>query len=65
MGSRPDLRIRGVMQSIPAGYVLGRTSPGVGPPHLIPISRIAGQTNQQVGSLGGAVLFTIIDDNKT
>lgn len=35
--STPLITIRGIRQEIPPGYVLGRTQPGVGQPHLISI----------------------------
>ena len=41
------VNVRGVRQSIPSGYVLGRTSAGTGPPELI-----------DVKSLGQAVTVT-------
>lgn len=34
----PNIRVRGVRQSVPSGYILGRISPGDGPAELIPLS---------------------------
>jgi len=51
----PDIAVRGVRQSMPTGYVIGRVSDGVGPPELIPIStlsfkQIASGLVQQAGA---------------
>ncbi len=50
---RPDIKIRGIRQSMPSGYVLGRTDAGNGPPHLIALSKLGGQRDKTVGTVGG------------
>lgn len=38
------VRIRGIRQNIPSGYMLGRVSSGKGPPELVPIKGLAQRT---------------------
>lgn len=38
----PDISIRGIRQSIPSGYLIGRSKKGDGQPHLIPMTNIKG-----------------------
>ena len=37
----PKINIRGIRQSMPSGYFLGRTDKGNGPPHLIKLQAVA------------------------
>ena len=39
----PAINIRGIRQSLPSGYVLGRQSPGNGPAELIDMASLASQ----------------------
>lgn len=48
MSALPDISIRGIRQTIPSGYVLGRTSSGSGPAQLIPFNAL---TNQMASSI--------------
>lgn len=41
MAGIPPIKVRGVRQSIPSGYILGRRSPGVGDVELIPNAVLA------------------------
>lgn len=38
--NQPKIQVRGIRQSLPPGYVLGRTSPGSGPAELIPLNNL-------------------------
>ena len=38
----PDISIRGIRQTIPSGYLIGRSKQGDGQPHLIPMTSIKG-----------------------
>lgn len=60
MSSKPiNKSLRGIRDSIPGGYILGRTGAGKGPPILLPLSTfttpgyVAGTTVQIGGAAGG------------
>src|SRR5215469_13836154 len=62
-------KIRGIRDSIPPGYVLGRASGGNGPPQLIKISDIAqlatsqgggGSLSAQIDQMAGSTLNDVL-----
>jgi len=54
-----SIAIRGIRSSIPSGYVLGRTQPGQGAPHLIAIKDLASSSG---GGGGGATALSGLSD---
>lgn len=49
--SSPNIRLRGIRQTIPGGYALGRTATGDGPTQLIPLAEL-GRSLVATGSVG-------------
>ena len=49
---KPLITVRGIHGAIPAGYVVGRTDPGTGAIHLIPLASLA----QKLGGSGGGLV---------
>lgn len=67
MALSPKIRIRGIRQPIPSGYVLGRRSAGTGQPELVSIGDLGQQLSAGAaisGAGGGsAILAPITDKN--
>lgn len=55
----PDRTIRGIRDTIPPGYILGRTAEGEGPVHLISFRSIAGEASKYGASLGGGGVTSV------
>ena len=57
MASPPNIRIAGIRNSIPAGYVLGRVDPGTGAVQLISLAGLA----QHLSATGGVGTAGVTD----
>src|ERR1700730_6573882 len=55
MANPPNIRLRGNRFSMPAGYILGRSKGGKGPPQLINLQTLASQVAIAGGGSSGGV----------
>ena len=63
MSGVPPIKVRGIRSPIPSGYVIGRTVPGVGDAHLIPIADFTGKPSVGGGGGGGgATMLSALTD---
>lgn len=69
-GIPPNIQVGGITGSIPQGYILGRSSPGIGPVQLLKLSDLTAQSGAGKvppaggggGSGGGVSKFTQLSD---
>ncbi len=55
----PKIRVRGVRQRMPPGYVVGRITPGQGPAELIRLSDLNGR-RRSLGSNGPCCCLPLV-----